>query len=319
MEMDEEKALESLKINSGLKPKRFFIFWIAGTIILALAVLYIFIIAIGLYFFNWRMGFVKKTAKIVPYPAAWVNVFPVTFGEVFKEEAHALKFYQQTSAGSIPKESTIEKNTIELLIKYRVIQKLASKYHLSVSAKEVNETLAKLYEENGGKKSFEQILLQFYGYKPGEINNLIYLSLMQEKLVSYYDDNLLKKVHLNHIIISDETKAKEILERAKKEDFSKLAKEFSEDDATKNKGGDLGFFAYSELAKVIIKGDKLDTNLYKDFRGKIWSAKDNQVFLFNTDRGWQIVKVVNFKGSEEKTFEDWFNEKAKKTWVWRLV
>jgi len=306
------------KNNLNKRYNKFFILWLLATLILSLAVFYIIIVGVGLYFLGWRMNFVKRTARVIPYPAAWVNIFPILFGEVFKEEAHTMRFYQQT-ASSLPQEKVLEKNTLELLVKYKLLQKLSSEYHLSVSPSELRDTLKKLYEENGGQKSFEEILYQFYGYTPSEINNLVYLSLMQGKLTSYFEDNILKKVHLAHILVEDEGKAKKIFERAKKEDFSKLAKEFSKDKDTKDKGGDLGFFAYEDLGEVIVKGESLDRKLYSDFRKKIWSAKDSDIFLFHTDRGWQIIKVLGFKGTEEKNLDEWFQDKVKKTKIWYLV
>ncbi len=51
---------------------------------------------------------------------------------------------------------------------------------------------------------------------------------------------------LSHILIEDEAKAKEVRERAAKgEDFAALAKEFSEDPGSKEKGGALGFTMYN--------------------------------------------------------------------------
>jgi len=307
-------------LNRGAEKQKkgLFSIFIILIIILFLGFIYLAIVGIGLYFFNWRAGFVKVTAQIVPYPAAWVNIFPISFSEVFREKAHAMKFYQQTGS-PLPQEDVLEKKTIDILIRHKMIQNLVSKYHLSVSNDEVKKTLDKLYEENGGKQSFEEILWQFYGYRPKEIYNLVVLSLMQEKLIAHFEDNILKKVHLAHILVQDETQAKNLLKQAKEKDFSLLAKNNSLDKQTKDKNGELGYFAQDELVKVILKDKSVDKKLLNNFIDKVWKAKQGEVFIFHTDRGWQVIKVLDFKGQEEREFEDWFSEQVNKALVFHFV
>ena len=63
------------------------------------------------------------------------------------------------------------------------------------------------------------------------------------------------KAKVNAEIQAKEAKAEELLSEAKKNptQFAKLAKENSEDTATANKGGDLGFFAAKEMVPEFSK------------------------------------------------------------------
>lgn len=293
--------------------------FIGLTIILAIIVLYIIVVGVGLYAFNWRYNFVKKTAAVVPYPAGWVNVFPIRFGEVFNEEEPAKKFYKQTGS-PIPAENLLEKQAMEFLVRVKIVQEYAGLYRVSVPIKDINDALNKLYEENGGKQSFEQILNQYYGYTPKDIYRLVYLSLMQQKLNDYYDKEIVKQIQLSQILLDNEDKANKILAQTKKgDDFEKLAKSNSLDKNTKDKGGDLGYFKKDDLYKIIIKGDAVDKTLLADVQKKLWAGKKGDVFLFKTDLGWQVIKVAGFLGSEERAFDEWLQEKTTKGFILKFI
>lgn len=314
---DSQKSL--MENNVSKKRKIYFPIFIGLTLVLSLALIYIIVVAIGLYGFNWRSNFVKKTAAIIPYPAGWVNVFPIKYGEVFHEIEPAKKFYSQTGS-PVPDQKTLEKQAMDFLVRIKTVQQYAGIYHISVPVKDVNDALNKLYQENGGKDSFEQILNQYYGYTPSDIYRLVYLSLMQQKLNDYYDNNVIKQVGLSQILLDDETKANDLLAKLKKgSDFATLAKQNSLDKTSKDKGGELGYFKKDDLYKVIIKGDNVDKNLLADFQKKIWGGKENDLFLFHTDLGWQIVKVNNFKGSQEDAFDVWLQNKIDKGFVLRVI
>ena len=79
------------------------------------------------------------------------------------------------------------------------------------------------------------------------------ITVSDEDLKKYYDENPneFTGADVSHILIADETKAKEVRERAAKgEDFAALAKEASEDTGSKEKGGDLGFTMYNTTQLV---------------------------------------------------------------------
>ncbi|MBK7103946.1 MAG: peptidylprolyl isomerase [Ignavibacteriae bacterium] len=75
-------------------------------------------------------------------------------------------------------------------------------------------------------------------------------------------------------------KAKEVLERIKKgEDFSALAKEFSEDPGSKEKGGELGFFERRQMVQP--------------FDEAVFNLDVNQVSdIVETQYGYHIIKVL---------------------------
>lgn len=110
-------------------------------------------------------------------------------------------------------------------------------------------------------------------YKRGlAVNDYIKENIKDDEIQKYYDEYIYGDIKASHILISVETKddmsdeekekAKEkALNKAKKiikkldagEDFSSLAKKYSDDDTTKDKGGDLGYF----------NSDDMDSNFWE--------------------------------------------------------
>jgi peptidyl-prolyl cis-trans isomerase C len=114
-----------------------------------------------------------------------------------------------------------------------------------------------------------------------------------EDVQRYYQEHQseLDEVHARHILISTEDgaveekqqKAQEILTRIRGgEDFTKLAAEFSDDQASKVQGGDLGF---------VSKG-----SLVPEFEKAMYALKPGEVSdLVKTEFGFHIIKVEERK------------------------
>ena len=80
---------------------------------------------------------------------------------------------------------------------------------------------------------------------------------------------------------------RKLADRAATEDFAKLAREYSDDGATRAEGGDLGFFGKDMLPKPI--EDLVFTMKVGDVRGPV-----------RADRGFHVIKLVDRKVIEAK-------------------
>ena len=101
------------------------------------------------------------------------------------------------------------------------------------------------------------------------------------------------KAKVNEEIKAKEAKANQILAEAKKDptQFAKLAKENSEDTATANKGGDLGFFAAKEMVPEFAKAA---------FSMKPNTISDKPV---KTQFGYHIIMVTDRSAAGQDPFE----------------
>ncbi len=107
-------------------------------------------------------------------------------------------------------------------------------------------------------------------------------SLTEKEMKKYYDEKIFGDIEAKHILISTEVdddatdeeieaadaeakaKAEEIIEKLKNgEDFSTLAKEYSDDEGSKENGGDLGYFNTGDMVEEFeTAAYALDVNEY---------------------------------------------------------
>jgi parvulin-like peptidyl-prolyl isomerase len=118
------------------------------------------------------------------------------------------------------------------------------------------------------------------------------------------------QVHAQHILIKaepgNEASEKAALEkiqglkaRAQKEDFAKLAKEFSEDGGSKANGGDLGFFGKGKMVP------EFETAAFQQKTGEVGEP-------VKSNFGYHLIKVLEKKTPEEPVLAKFESEIAKK-------
>lgn len=161
----------------------------------------------------------------------------------------------------------------------------------------VEKIVKQLKEAYTDEATLNAALNQFYGVSTEEeledmirleykrelaIKDYIAKNIKDSEIEKYYKENIFGEVEAKHILIipsvsddaDDEEKeeaesqakktAEEIIKKLEKgEDFSKLAKKYSQDTATASKGGDLGYFELDEMVEEFSNAVKeLDTNEY---------------------------------------------------------
>ena len=148
--------------------------------------------------------------------------------------------------------------------------------------KSIESQLSQMKKNYGSnEETYKKILQQYFGVSTEEeleemlrleykrnkaVKEYISDNLTDKEIKKYYEDNIYGEIKASHILISvdvddkatdDEKKeaeenalkkAKEVIKKLDNgKDFAKLAKEYSTDEATKEKGGDLGYFQPSDM------------------------------------------------------------------------
>ena len=116
-----------------------------------------------------------------------------------------------------------------------------------------------------------------------------------------------EQVKASHILIKADAqndaaakiKAEGLLKRAQKEDFAKLASEFSDDPGSKAKKGDLGYFSKGQMVP--------------EFEKVAFELPVGQISsLVKSNFGYHIIKVTDKKAATKANFESLKTEIAKK-------
>lgn len=290
-----------LKIFS-LRPKN-----IAGRITLKITALTVFcaavfiilLFAVLIYGFHQDNRSTKFISNIVPYPVILVNNSPVALSDYNFTREYTRHYYEAIKTDYDA--SAKNKELLDQLVDREIIIQHARTKNILVSNSEVNEAFSKLQEKNG-KEELAKVLTDLYGINEKQFKTLIYNQLLKQKVQDYYEQQgLWYQFKVRQILIkvdagSDQkaqdgakAKADMVLKQIQGgKDFAQVAKEFSNDEATKDNGGDLGYLSRG-------KADP-------DFEKAVFDAKKGDLLgPVRTQYGWHIISIDDVRGDNDFT------------------
>ncbi|MGN1400830.1 MAG: peptidylprolyl isomerase [Bacillus sp. (in: firmicutes)] len=199
-------------------------------------------------------------------------------------------------------------NVTTTLINNKVIEMEGKKEGIKLTDDEIQAELDDFIESYGGEETFNAALessnISLDDFKKDIENYLIVekilakdIDITEEEMKEYFEENKdsfsqEEQVEASHILVKDEDTANEVLKKAKAgEDFAELAKKYSTDEGSAEKGGELGYFAYGDMVEAFSKAAfALDVDEMSD--------------VVKTDFGYHIIKVTGKKDAVEATFEE---------------
>lgn len=209
-------------------------------------------------------------------------------------DSDSVEYAAKTDSGTISKDDLynrmvdkIGQRTLDDMITLTVLQK---KY--KVSDGEIDDEIKRLKSEFGN--SFNDFLSQNGVSNEEQLKDVIKLDKLKQKLALEHlkiQDKDLKtlyeqkkpEIRVSHILVSDENLAKDIKSKIDSgEDFGSLAKEFSQDIATKEKGGDIGYFKEGDMVQA-----------FQDAARKLKVGEVSQPV--KTEFGYHVIKLLDEK------------------------
>lgn len=232
---------------------------------------------------------------------------------------------------------------------------------------DVKSQIDQIKESYSDEATFNSVIQQYFGVSTeDELEDLLRLEykrneavvdhieddLTKEEIEKYYDENIIGDIKASHILITPDTtedasseeqqeaeekalrKANRIVEKLDNgEDFAELAKQYSDDEATKDNGGDLGYFntddmdenfmdAVKELKKneytgnpvkteygyhIILKTDQKDKPKLKKVRSQVKEDLANEKLDNDSTLHYQTLMDIR----EEKGIK-WNDDELKK-------
>lgn len=197
---------------------------------------------------------------------------------------------------------------LDTLISDEIIRQEMKKENIKVSDKEIAEEMEAYMDTFGGEDTFNEVLKNSgVDVSIIEKNIMTYLAskkileprieITDEEIQTYFDENKdsfdkEEEVAASHILVDDEKTAKEVVKKIEQdEDFAELAKEYSTDTASKDNGGELGFFA---------KGD-----MVKEFEEKAFGMENGDISEpVKTEYGYHIIKVTDKQEPKKAELEE---------------
>ncbi|NLM52582.1 MAG: foldase [Firmicutes bacterium] len=155
---------------------------------------------------------------------------------------------------------------LDQLVSLMIVTQEAKKQGINVTDADVEARIEQIIQEEyyGSKEFFEQALLQS-GWTEETLKKNLLIDMMltemvrkktevtEEEVEQYFAENradfdIPHQVNVRHILVDTEEVAREVLKKLEQGgDFTALAKEYSRDPGTAEKGGELGFVGKDEL------------------------------------------------------------------------
>lgn len=251
-----------------------------------------------------RKPWVALALQIYPFPAVIVDGRFVTVLTAYKQ-INYIEHFSQTTGQHIGTADEVRSKVVDRLIEGTAVSSVAKQTRLRVSDKEIQEALDKVVKENGGEKAVLEVLQSLYGMTLSEFKTLIREQLLKQKV----KEHALVRVKVRHILVRDEKRAREVLDKVKGGgNFDDAAKEFSEDSNSRDKGGDLGSVNRGQLPKEV------EEVVFKLKPGEL--APD----LAKSSLGFHILRVdARNEGTIDLSYDDFIQQFKVKHRIIRLL
>jgi len=230
--------------------------------------------------------FAYRISQVIPFPVARVDGQFVRYEEYLfelRQNVHYLINQENVDFATPEGRSQLEglkQQSIEKVVDSVIIRQLADEKGITVTDHEVEEQI-NLIRSSGGigdsSQTLEDTLEDFYGWDLGDLKRVIKAQVLKQKLVPIFDP--VAKVQ-----------AQEVLDDIKNgENFARAAKAHSEDEFTKDNGGEFGYIFRS------------NTDIPPQIVEKAFSLGENEVAddLVETLFGWHIVKNLKYRSDNE--------------------
>jgi parvulin-like peptidyl-prolyl isomerase len=241
----------------------------------------------------------------------------------------------------------LKRRVLDALIDERLLVQQAQQLKLGVTSEEIDRAVEEIRKQNGvdldelmkALKSQGMSMAQYRQDLRRQILRLKVInaavrsriSVSDDEVKAYYEQNVRKlgvqrSVRASHIflIIPEHATAQEVerkrrlcaelVRRARAgEDFGKLAKQYSDDAATKDEGGDLGYFTRGSLPPAV---EEVVFNMeIGEVRGPIRATRGFHVFkvLDRKDEGIKPLAQIK-EGLRQQLYQQEM-EKATKAWL----
>ncbi len=243
---------------------------------------------IALYKVQSSSTFVYRVTQVIPFPVAKEGSHFIAYENYLFELRHYMHYYENEQKLSFKTESgrqqldSYKKRALDKVDSDARIKQLAKEKAITVSDAEVDDQINLSRTQNrlgGSTRVFEDVIREYYGWSLNDFRRSLRAQLLEEKVNAALDgdakskaDAIVSSVRIGGV-------------------FADVAKQFSEDDATKPAGGDLGIIDKSNTAASPQTIDTL-------FKLKAGDVSDPIVISYDTGYAFQIIK--NIDGGTDK-------------------
>lgn len=275
---------------------------ISITIFLVALVAFFSYCVLSLYKLKSTSTFLYKVTKVVPFPIARIGSDFVAYEDYLFEINHYTHYYDKQQSLDFESEAgkkqldEFKKRALEKVIYNAYIAKLAEKNSISVSNQELDDQITIVKKQNrlgGNDKEFEAVLKDYWGWSVNDFRRSLKDQLLAQKVVSHLDTDSHDRANVA------------LAQLKNNKDFASLAKEISEDPATKENGGEYGFLI-----------DKNNRDISPRTVDALFKLKPGEYSeIVDTGYGLEIIKNIETKGNQIRAAHIYFSFKDANQYV----
>jgi parvulin-like peptidyl-prolyl isomerase len=255
---------------------------VVTTVSLVIAVVLAFMtyIVVNLYKMQTTTAFMYQITKVIPLPIARIGGTFVSYENYLFELRHYIHYFESqqeidfTSDAGKAQLKEQKKKSLENVVNYAYIKKIAAQKGISVSGQEVDGQIEMLRGQNklgSDNQVFKDVLRDYWGWSVSDFRRSIYQELLTSKVLKTLDTDTLDRAN------------GALAELKSGSSFADVTKKYSDDTATKDNGGQYGFLISSSSNNV--PSQTIDTLF------KLKAGETSQII--DIGYGLEIVKCIS--------------------------
>jgi parvulin-like peptidyl-prolyl isomerase len=269
-----------------------------------------------------------ETLTATPSPveglAALVNSQPIGQEEYEKQVAQVEAFFAQEGLDPESEEgrerlAQARRQVLEQMIDQELIRQAAVEMGVSISEAELEAGIQDIIEQSGGQEEFDQSL-QGMGTTYDDFRQMLLDQLLSEAVYSAVTASIspvAEQVHARHILLPTRERAEEVLARLQAgEDFSYLAREYSEDISSRESGGDVGFFPRGVMPPEV---EEVAFSLEVGETSEIVETQFGFHIVQVLEREEREIAVEVFENLRQQAFMQWLQDRREAATIERFV
>ncbi len=258
------------------------------SILIAIVLLFTTISVLMLYRQQTTSSFMYQVTKVIPFPIARTGNTLIAYENYLFELRQYIHYHetqQQLSFESDEGKAQLtdyKKRALDDVVNHAYIKKIAEENNITVSDEEINNQIRIAREQNrlgSTDEIFEDVLRNYWDWSTDDFKRSLSDELLAQKVTRALDQDT-------------ENRAKEALAKLEAgADFAEVAKEYSNDEGTKENGGEFGLV---DANNRNVSQQTVDT-LFKLEEGQY---SDITVTPYRTGYALEIVKNVGREGDK---------------------
>ncbi len=257
----------------------------------SLVIATVLIFTVSTVFFLYRKqsssSFMYQVTKVLPFPVARTGNTFIAYENYLFELRHYIHYYETQQKLSFDTEAgqdqlaAYKKRALDDVVDKAYTKMIASERGVSVTAQEIDEQIriSKEQKRLGSNEAiFEDVLREYWNWTIEDFRR------------SLEDELLIQKVTRSLDEVADKRATEALAKLAGGEDFGAIAKQYSDEEATRDNGGEFGEVDPSNRN---VSQQTVDTLL----RLNVGQYSEVKVIPYETGYALEIVKNLEKKGS----------------------